>query len=349
MRAIAGGIGLALVGALAFGLSLSGPLAAAGTGTAGDGAAGDGATETDATNGRCAAADLAPLRRCSDRRAQAIAGAPAWEACEGRCIIRQNGADAVLMDAQGRVIATLAGLTFLLGAGRTSCLSGLPFLTANSDLVVLDGAGAVAAGPSDSPPAEIARLSLAPLYETAPHDDPVLHEAMTATARLSCDGARFFSPLQDGIGFSVERITPSGTTADAPEPVTGTVIFASPTGRYGLEIGEGGAGGYILRDFVTGTSTETAARPELDVPFFDVSERYLLIRMAPPAGQPAEPDTPMEITITDLATLRRVGAEKHPPSAGLAFRVLPPETGQPEGLRLVPVAQDALPQDDPAD
>ncbi len=286
----------------------------------------------------CSAPDLASLRPCSDLRAAAVTPPPAWVACEGGCIIRQDAGNAVLLDLEGRALSTFEGLSFLPGNGMTQCLTVLPFLSANSELFLFDM--------SEGTIGEPLQLPLAPLYDPAPHEDPLLLAAMLSSAQLSCDGKRFFSPLQDGMGFTVEDIAPDDGSSE--QSGSGAVITISPSGRYALEIG--GSGNFVLRDFVSDKSYPTAARPELDVPFFDVTERYLLVRIAPaPSDLPeAEPDprtaaeilSAMQVTITDLATGKQVGTTPYPVEGGLDFRVEPAAADQSGQMVLVPVRFD---------
>lgn len=281
----------------------------------------------------CTDPDLAPLRPCTDQRAAAVTPRPAWVACGGACIIRQDAGNAVLLDLEGRALSTFEGLSFLPGNGMTQCLTVLPFLSAYSELFLFDM--------SQGTIAEPLQLPLAPLYDPAPHEDPPLLAAMLSSAQLSCDGKRFFSPLQDGMGFTVEDIAPDG--GPAAQNGSGTVITISPSGRYALEIG--GSGNFVLRDFVSDKSYPTAARPELDVPFFDVTERYLLVRIAPGQAAIPEPDTrtaaetlsAMHVTITDLATGKQVGTPPYPVEGGLDFRVEPAAQDQSGPMVLLPV------------
>lgn len=279
----------------------------------------------------CSTSDLSQTRRCSDRRAAEIAQGPAWEACGGRCIIRQNGDDAILLDAQGKTAGILTDMVFLAGGGRTYCLTTLPFLTESAELFLFDTTDYIEGQPLPEP----MQLPLAPLYDADPDEDPVLREAMLSSARISCDGARFFAPLQDGIGFSVEDIT-FGNAAPSAEQ-GGTVIIVSPSGRYALEVGTEGAEDYILRDFATGKAYPTGARLELDVPFFDVTESYLLVRRAPdPATENAASPAAMAVAVIDLATGETLGSAPYPPQGGMDFRVARGDAQ--DAVSLVPVS-----------
>ncbi|WP_041527021.1 hypothetical protein [Paracoccus aminophilus] len=252
------------------------------------------------TSAPCDGADLGAQRACSDQRAAQIAGGPAWMACAGSCAIRQDGADAVVLDLKGKERKRLPGLRFLPGAGQTQCLSLLPFLTEAGHLQLLDSDSFVAA--EDFP--------LTDLYDGNPVKDPSLLPNVLELAQLSCDGTRFFAPQQDGPGFVRVMIGQDGLAVPDDNR---NVIVVSPTGRYGVTLDSGEGEALRLQDYILLTDLEINARFEVDTVFFDIEEKNLLIRHSD--GQSME----VEIVSLDDGTVR--GTVPYPAEAGLSFRV----------------------------
>ena len=251
----------------------------------------------------CGFPDSRDLRPCSDQRAAQFAqNRPIWQACSGQCFIRQDQDGAVILSPSGQIIHRLAGLEFLPGTGKTTCLTQLPFLSRKDELIVIE---------SDHFQ-EISRLALADFYDIPPHQDPILLPAMTGTAQLSCDGARFFRPLQDTMGFAMHRLGPAGWLPDDSEAPP--ILILAPSGRYALSVDSKDEGLFRLEDLAQNTSFKTSARFELDLPFFDISETYLLIRREGNEG-------PSAIDIVSLASGEKLGTQSVIPESGLFQRV----------------------------
>ncbi|MDF3608017.1 hypothetical protein PE067_18920 [Paracoccus sp. DMF-8] len=254
------------------------------------------------------------LRGCTDPAASAIAGVPAWMACGGGCIVVQEGADARVLGPDGALRQVVPGARFLPGAGQTACLAAMPFLTDQAELLVLDDALH-----------ELARQSFAPFYAVDFVAEPYLLDTIALRSQMSCDGKRFFAPSLDGEGFTVLDIGVPFADQDG----AGSVIVISDSGRYGLSVDSDGDGHYRLQDFDGGQERRIDAVFEIDMVFFDVAERYLLIRRAADPGH-AE--------VLELPGAQSIGRAPLPQDVGLNLRV----TGQRDALRLQPVA---LPDD----
>lgn len=252
-------------------------------------------------SGDCGNPMLAGTRSCTDARAAAIAKADAaWLACGGACVIRQVGADADLLDQRGELQKQLLNMRFLPGDGRTDCLTDLAFVRPDGLLTILE-----------TPSLAIREThALSDLYAADFAAEPGLMETVILRGRLSCDGRRFFAPSLDGIDFSVLDLGSAGFGETALEEAQQVVII-SASGRYGLGVDGEGAGIYRLMDFQAGKSFATDAVFELDMPFFDIEEKHLLIRK----GEP----TDAVIIIYDLANGDRIGEVPYPKDGGLLF------------------------------
>lgn len=264
------------------------------------------------------------LRACSDAKATTIAGAPAWLACTGACAIRQEGADAVVLDAKGQIRQRLAGLTFLPGAGETLCLSVLPFLSEQGRLVLIDAISLTRAND----------LDLNQIYDSAPSAGTPMRTNLVTLGQLSCDGTRFFAPEQDGAGFVLLNIGDDGVAVpDDSAPV----INVSASGRYGLVL-TGDDSHLMLRDYAGGPDRPTSAVFERDTAFFDIDEQHLLIRRS-------DAVLGMVVEIMALDDGKLLGKLAYPPEGGLSFRVVTEKgatgSGQPQ-LQPMPVPS-ALP------
>lgn len=267
---------------------------------------------TDA-NG-CAGDAAVHLRACTDKAAREIAGEPAWLACQGGCIVRQIGADAAILDLRGQVMHDLAGLRFLPGNGRTDCLVALPFVSVAGELVILDA-------PTGEP---LSRQPLAPFYAVDFTAEPDLLNTIAELGQLSCDGKRFFAPSLDGTGFAVLDPATPFPEGGADQSDTNRVIAISPTGNHVLSITSGGDGHYHLQGFDGGPVHRIDAVFELDTVFFDVTERYLLIRRG---------SDPHHAEVLELPDGRSIGKAPLTQEMGLDLRVM----GQNDVLRLVSV------------
>lgn len=266
-----------------------------------------------AVGAACADPATVVTRDCTDAKAAALAGsgAAAWLACDGACIIRQSGADAEIVDLDGKLRQRLAGARFLPGAGRTDCLTLLPFLAADGGLTLIDPASL-----------DIREShALAPLYAVDFTTSPDLLETLRLGAQVSCDGKRFFAPSLDGIGFAVLPLG-AGAFGDGALEQAQQVVIISARGAYGLGV-DSETGTYRLHAFNTGQDIATDAVFEIDMPFFDIDETHLLIRK--------ETATGTEVAILDLADGKQIAQVPYPPEGGLRFRV--------EAGGLVPVAQ----------
>lgn len=264
----------------------------------------------------CKQSENRDLRACSDLQAANILHSAATLACNGDCVIRQDGPDAIILNPKGQMRHRVAGAVFLAGLGQTRCLQFLPFLTDADAVIVLDSRDF----------SIHARLSLDGIYDTPLADDANLRDQLIATGQLSCDARRFFIPLQDEAGFALLDLSPEAARPPSPpDPMLGQPVFPSPSGRYGLWL-DGVEGRYQLRDFVTGAGFPTTAQPELDLPFFDISESHLLIRRHVSSG--------MSIDIIDLPTGQKLATVPYPPESGLDFHV----TQGNQGFALVPLS-----------
>lgn len=262
----------------------------------------------------CSDPAVSQLRDCTDPAASAVAGGPAWLACDGDCIVAQDGSNARILGPDGALRQVLPGARFLPGAGRTACLAAMPFLTDQAELVVLDKALH-----------EVARQSLAPFYAVDFAAEPHLLDTIALRGQISCDGKRFFAPSLDGEGFTVLDMNAPFPGHDTLPDGSDAVIVISGTGRYGLTVDSDGDGHYRLRDFDGGQVQPVDAVFEIDTVFFDVAERYLLIRRA---------SAPGHAEVLELPGAQSIGRAPLPQDVGLNLRV----TGQRDVLRLVPVA-----------
>lgn len=178
----------------------------------------------------------------------------------------------------------------------------LPLLAPDGQLVLLDA----------DTLAPAAELSLAGAVE----GDPAQHPRFTEEARLSADGQRFFIPSPDGPGFAVWRISGGGLTPVLPAD---PVMVISASGRYGLSVVPGGDGTYRLQDYGQSLTFATELRFEIDTPFFDVDEKFLLRRHMFMSGP--------RLSIYDLNDLTLVSNIAWSEDTGLNLRIGRGKTG----------------------
>lgn len=246
----------------------------------------------------CSGIELAGLRACTDAKATQLAGGPAWLACHGDCLIRQDGPDAQILDNQGKLREMLVGHSFLPGTGNTACLGRLAFLTDEGRIRILD---AEALSQRASAPLEV-------LFDENP-GDAALRDRLLSRARLSCDGQRFYAPLSDSDGFLLARVADETLH---PDDSIGALIVLSPSGRYALGVDDASNGRFRLRDLQEGRDFLTSATFEIDIPGFDLAERALLIRRAY--------DAPV-IEVYDLQGGSPLGEVAVPPESGPEFQL----------------------------
>lgn len=242
-----------------------------------------------------------------------VTGRAAWMGCGGQCVITHQVDGVTVLDRPSQVATRFEGVRFLPGAGSTRNLRHLPLLAADGQLILIAADGLELAG----------RIPLVDVVD----GDVALAPRFVEEARISTDGRRFFIPSPDGPGFSVHAIE-----GDALRPLLPAhpAMLVSPSGRYGLTVDPDGDGRYALTDYVSGTSFPTRARFEIDVPFFDVDERFLLTRRQHVDGT--------HVSAYRLADGELVGTFARPDAAGQVVRV---ETGT-NGTTLADIP---LPQD----
>ena len=250
----------------------------------------------------CSDEILAAHRICTDPAAAADIGGPGWLSCYGSCLIAAETQGISITDSDTGQITQFAGAYFLAGAGITRDLTFLPLLAPDGRLVLLD--------PVTHAPA--AELTLAGAVE----GDPARQPRFTDEARLSADGQRLFIPSPDGPGFAVWRISGDGLTPLSPAD---PVMVISASGRYGLSVAPDGDGTYRLQDYGRSLSFATDLRFEIDTPFFDLDEKYLLRRHMFMSGP--------RLSIYDLNDLTLVSNIAWSEDAGLNLRIGKGKTG----------------------
>lgn len=215
----------------------------------------------------CDKPNHAGVRDCSDWQAKALSNGSGWMGCDGLCLIREDANGVSIMNLEMQVAAHFNGAKFLAGAENTHDLKLLPFLAADGHLLLVDAKSHKT----------VANISLVNVVD----GDPAAMPRFIEEARVSVDGRRFFVPSPDGPGFSVYEITGDRLSLISPDH---PAMLISPSGRYGLMVDPEGDGTFRLMDYFSGASVATNVRFEIDTPFFDVDERYLLKRHRYKAG-----------------------------------------------------------------
>lgn len=255
-----------------------------------------------ASAGMCDSADLAGLRTCSDKHAATLIGDIGWMGCDGSCVISENAGGVSVMNLQLEVTERFSETRFLPGNGDTRNLAILPLLSADGNLVLIDANSLQTTG----------NLSLSGVVDGNPATMPRFVEE----ARGSVDGRRFFVPSPDGPGFTTYEIA-----GDRFEPIQRghPAMLISPSGRYGLTVDPQGDGTFTCMNYVSGTSFATRIRFEIDTPFFDVDERFLLRRHRYKAG--------LRLSAYSLSTGVFVTTVAWPEDASLNVRVTQEKRG----------------------